>query len=83
MYTGVLDQNWIIYFLRSIGYLIVPPPKLYEDNQATIKILPADRINPQYRPLDFLITAFHELHLRKTFETVDTRSKTQLSDLNF
>ena len=41
-----------------------------------------DRITPQYIPFDVLITAIHELHLRKTFEMVDTRSTMQLSDLN-
>ena len=42
----------------------------------------ADRITHQARPLDFLITSLCELHLRKTFEMVDTRSNMQLSDLN-
>ena len=41
-----------------------------------------DIINPQARPLDVLITALRELHLRKTFEMVDTRSNMQLTDLN-
>ena len=65
MYTGVLDQNWIINLFRSIGYPIGPPSKIYEDNRATIKILLADRINLQARPLGVLITSLHELHVRK------------------
>ena len=65
MYTGVLDQNCIRDFFISIGYLIGPPSKLYEDNQATIKIVLADRITHQARTIDFLITSLHELHLRK------------------
>ena len=41
-----------------------------------------DRINLQAIPLDVIITAIHELHIRKTFEMVDTRSNMQLTDLN-
>ena len=62
MYTGVIDQNLIRNFFRSIGYLIGPPSKLYKDNQATIKIVLADIITPQDIPLKVLIAALHELH---------------------
>ena len=65
MYIGVLDQNWIRDFFRPIGYPIGPPSKIYEDNQATIKTVLADIITTQSRPLDVLITAIHELHIRK------------------
>ena len=41
-----------------------------------------DRITLQSRPLNDLITAIHKLHLRKTFEMVDTRYNMQLADLN-
>ena len=57
--------------------------KIYEDNQATIKIVLVDRITPQSRPIDTLIAALHDVHLRKTFEIVDTRSNMQLDDLNY
>ena len=82
MYTWVLDKNWIRDFFRSIGYTIGPPPKIYEDNQSTIKRVLEDRIITQTRPLDVLISYLHELHPRKASEMVDTRSKMQLSDLN-
>ena len=78
----MLDKNWIIYLLGSIGYPIGHPYKIYEDNQVTIKRAMADRIAPQARPLDVLITSLHELHLRKIIDMVDTRSNMQLSDLN-
>ena len=81
MYTGVLDQNYIRYFFRSVFYPIGPPSKIYEDIQATIKIVPVDRITNKARPLDVLITALHELHLKKTFEMVHTISNMQLADL--
>ena len=42
----------------------------------------ADRITPQSRPIDVLITFLHELHLRNTFEMVDKISNMQLVDLN-
>ena len=66
----------------SIGYPIGPPSKLYEDNQATIIRVLVDIITPQSRPLDFLITALHEIHLIKTYDMVDTRSNMQHADLN-
>ena len=83
MYTGVLNQNWIRSFNRSINYPIVHPSRLYEDNQAKIKIVLEDRINAQSSPLGVLITAPHELHLRKKIDMVDTRSNMQLYYLNF
>ena len=81
MYTGLLYQNWIRNFHRSIGYPIGPPSKLYEDNQVTIKILLADRITPLARHPNVLITALHDIRLLNTFEMVDTRSNMQLSDI--
>ena len=39
-------------------------------------------IAPQARPIDVLITALRELHIRKTFEMVEIRSNMQLADLN-
>ena len=79
----MLDQNWIMNFFRPIGYPIGTPLKLYEDNQATIETVLAYIITPQAKPLDALITAIHELHLKNIFEMVDTRSNMQLADLNF
>ena len=67
MYTGVLDHNWIRDFFRQFFYPIVPPSKLYEDNQAKIKRVLADIITTQSRPIDVLITDLHEIHLRNTF----------------
>ena len=64
MYTWVLDKNWIRDFFRSIGYTIGPPPKIYEDNQSTIKRVLANIITPQDRTIDVLITAHNEIHLR-------------------
>ena len=46
----------------------------------TKKRVLVDRITPQYRPIDVLITAIHELHLQNIFEMVDTISNMQLSD---
>ena len=42
----------------------------------------ADRITTQSRPLNILINALHELHLRKQFDMADTRSNIQLDNLN-
>ena len=47
----------------------------------TIKISLGDSITPQARPTDVLITEIYKIHLRKTFEMVDTRSNIQLADL--
>ena len=45
-------------------------------------MLLVDRITTQPRPPDVLITDFHELHLQKTFEMVDTIPNIQFFDLN-
>ena len=55
---------------------------MYEDNQATIKRVLADRTTPQSRQLEILITALHELHLIKTFEMIYRRYNMQLAGLN-
>ena len=83
MQTGVLDQNWIRNFFRSIDYPIGLPSKIYKNSQETITIVLADRITPQARYLNILITALHELHLRKTFDMVDPRSNMHLANLNY
>ena len=56
--------------------------KLYEDKQATIKRVLADRITPQARYINVLITDIHEIHICKTFYMVDTISNMHLSDLD-
>ena len=65
IHTGVLDSNWVRNFFKPIGSSIGTPSKLYEDNQATIKRFLAHQIKPQARPPEILITALHELCLRK------------------
>ena len=77
----MLYQNLIRNFFRPIGYPIVPPSKLYEDNQAKIKRVLEEMINPQVRPLGILITAIHKIHICKKFYMVDTISNMQLADL--
>ena len=72
MHTGVLYQNWIRSFYRSISYPIGTPSKLYEYNQATTKRVLAYIITPQAIPIDVLITALHKICLFKKFEIVDT-----------
>ena len=78
----MLDQNWIINFFRSIGCPIGTTSKIYDNNQAKIKIVVVEIITPQVGTLNFLITDIHEIHLQKTFEMVDTRSNMQLVELN-
>ena len=78
----MLDKNCIRNFFRLIGYPIGPSSNLYEDNQATIKIVLVYSITPQYRPLNLLITTLREICLCKTFDMVDTRSNMQLADIN-
>ena len=83
MYTGVLDNIWIIIFYLSIGYSIRPPSKLYEENKATIKRFLEDIITHQARPLCVLITALHEIHLLNKFDMAEKRSNMQLVDINY
>ena len=82
MYTGVLYQKFIRKYCRPIGYPIGPPSKLYEENQAIMKIVLEYRIKTQSRNLDVIITAIHEHHIRKIFDILDTISNMQISELN-
>ena len=41
-----------------------------------------DIITHKVIPLDVLITSLHKIHLKQTFEMVDTRSNMQFYDLN-
>ena len=82
MYIGVVDQKFIIIFCWSICYPIFAPSKLYEENQSTIKPVLVGIITTQDQPLEFLITALYDYHLRQTFVTVHTRSNMQLAYLN-
>ena len=82
IYTGVLDQKRIRLFCRSIGYPIVTPSKLHEENQATIKRVFYKIITPQARPIDALITSLNEYYLQKTFVIVETIKNMKLTDLN-
>ena len=78
MYTFVIDQNWIRNFYRSIDYHKELPSKLYEENEATIKRVSEDRITTKYRPLDFLVTILHDIHLSKILDMVNTRSEMKI-----
>ena len=80
MYKEVLDKNWIRDFFRSIGDPTWYQLKPYECNKVTKKRVLACIIITQARSLDFLITALHEIHLKKNY-MVDTRSNMQLADL--
>ena len=76
-------KTGLINVCRSIGYIIGAPKQLYKNNQSTIKQVPVNRITPQARYINILITDLHKYHLRQTFVTVDTISNTQLDDLNY
>ena len=65
MHTGVLDQNWIRNFFKSVGNPIGHTSKIYEDNKATNKSFLEDRIAPQARLLDVIITALYGIYLSK------------------
>ena len=68
--------------MASIGFPLSKPTPTYEDNQATIKQVLKDRITPEARPLDVLITGLHEHKLRGTFSIHDCRSDLQLAYFN-
>ena len=43
----------------------------------------SDRITPEVRPFEVLITDLHNIYLLKTFEMIDTRSNMKLYYLNY
>ena len=82
LYAGV---NYAVYwrgFASSIGYPITGPIPTYEDNQATIQIVLANRVTPQVRHLDSLIMALHEWHTCKYFLPIYMNTNLMLADAN-
>ena len=82
MYTGMLHRNRIGKFYLSISYPIGPPSKLYEDNQAPIKMLLSKIIPFQSRTPKILVTDLHDHHIHKHLDMLDTGSNMQLVYLN-
>ena len=82
MYTGVVDQNWMIMCCRSIEYPIGSLSKLYEGNQATTKPLLPYIITPQAGPIKALINSLREYQLWQTFSAVYTLSNMKLTVLH-
>ena len=82
LFQGVKQTYCLRNFMLSIGFPICQPTPTYEDNQATIKQVLKDRITPQARPIDVLITSLHEHHARGTFAIADCKSQLMLADFN-
>ena len=72
MYQILLYINWLSH-RTSIKTIWGQPSNSYKS---------IDEYNHQDRNIDVLITALHELCLRKKIEMVETRSNMQLANLN-
>jgi hypothetical protein len=82
LYDGVVYTVYLRSFMSSIGYPFSAPILTYEDNQATIASVLADRPMPNLKHLDVLVRALHEWKLDGHFIPAYTQSKCQLADVN-
>jgi hypothetical protein len=82
LHKGVRFSIFARNFLAGIGYPHGKPVITYEDNQATVASVLADRTMPRLRHIDVLITSLHEWHLAKHFALHQTRSDLMLADVN-
>ena len=81
-YCGVEYSVYLRQFASSIGYPIGSPILTYEDNQATIACVLANRVSNNLRHVDVMIRALHEWYIAKHFVPGYTNTNNQLADLN-
>ena len=69
-------------FSTSIGYPIMEPTTIFEDNQGTIKSINTDKVTPTHRNHDVMIHSV--LHHKRigTFQVRDCKSELMLADPN-
>lgn len=80
--TGVKQALQIRLLLANLSIDISEPTIVHEDNHATIQQVLKDRLTPQIKHLDVLITWLHEHHLKGTFVPSYTDSINMLADYN-
>ena len=80
--TGVKETISLRHLLTNLGLSIPKPTVTYEDNQATIRQVLANRLTPQVRHLDVLITWLNEQHLKGIFTPHYTKTTHMLADFN-
>jgi len=79
--SGVKTTLHIRQFMATIGHPITHPTPTYEDNQATIHQVLQDRLTPQVRHLDVLITWLHEQYIRGSYNLAYEQSKLMTADV--
>lgn len=82
LYIGVRKTFCIRNFLLSIGHRLQHPTPMFEDNLATISQVLHNRIAPQARPIDVLVTGLNEHYLRGTYAISHTKTDKMLANFN-
>eukprot|EP00957_Ditylum_brightwellii_P056981 4318416-Ditylum_brightwellii.AAC.1 len=82
LHKGIIKVSDICNFSSSIGYSIVEPSTVYEDNVGTIKAITADCTTPTHRPYNVKIFSVI-CHKQKGIITVEhSKFKLMLADPN-
>ena len=82
LHKGVRGSIFARNFLAGIGFPHGRPVVTYEDNQATVAAVLADRTMPRLRHIDVLISSLHEWHSSKHFTVHQTKTNMMLADVN-
>ena len=80
--TGVKQTIGIRQFFTNLGISISDPTPTHEDNMATIQQVIKDRLTPQVRHLDVLITWLSDQHNKGIFKPSYINTNMMLADIN-
>ena len=81
-FTGVKRTKIFRRFFESLGRTIKGPTPSYEDNDATIHQIQADKLTPRIKHLDIMMTWQHEQEAYKTYVAIYCRTDLNKSDIN-
>ena len=81
-FKGVKRTKTLRRFFESLGRIIKGPTPSYEDNDATIHQIQANKLTPKIKHLDIMMTWLHEQDAYKIFVTIYCRTDLNKSDMN-
>jgi len=81
-FTGVKRTKIIRRCVVSLGRTSKGPTPSYEDNDATIHQIQANKLTPKIKHLDIMMTWLHEQDAYKIFVTIYCRTDLNKSDMN-
>ena len=81
-FTGVKRTIVFRRFFESLGKIIKGPTISYEDNNAAIQQMHADKLTPRIKHLDIMMTWLHEQHTYQNYVAVYCNTSLNKADMN-